>query len=527
MGQNQNEPVRVILIDDDPLFLNLVKHRLLKGELHRSFSSRPPGVETYTDPARALVALPTQGQCVVLCDHDMPNGTGLDWLPDMISAVDGPVILFTASGSERVAAEAFRQGAADYITKTEFHENPAMVGRAISQALRRHRLSRSFKQLSCDLKNANETLRTNNDRLAEMTETAHRFVDNVAHEFRTPLTVIKEFASLIYDEIPGPINDEQREFLGHIDSSVRDLAQMVDDFLDTSKLRSDRLRIDRQRFEVAELFDELRPTIQSRAKSKGIVLEEALDANLPTVYGDSEKARRALLNLAVNAIKFSPEQGQVRLVAELDDEGDAVVSVHDTGPGLSDEDRAVITERFEQLSSGRKAGKGFGLGLNIARDLIRINMGRLQVESELGQGSVFSFTLPHAEPSHLLDAYWRMLAQSNSDGVSAIRVTLVGPAGSKTLLRDFLTDQSGSHDLVMPAQELDQAERLILSPTREPEAWIRRLTEQWAPYLEECAEPGSRGLLQTSWLGTWSLPEQAHEIAGVVLSPMWEGRTCA
>ena len=248
-----------------------------------------------------------------------------------------------------------------------------------------------------------QQLERTNARYAELYKTAQRFVEDVSHEFRTPLTVVKGYAEAMADGLAGPITGEQKEFLGYVSDRTRNLAQMVDDLLDSSKLRAGTMRIDRKRHRVEEIIAHARMMIVAKAAANQIELIEDLDADLPDVYADAEKSGRVLVNFAVNAIKFSPPGGRITLWARHTAEGGAEIGVTDQGPGISLEDQNLLFERFRQVGDTQNSSaKGFGLGLNIARDLVALNLGQIRVVSSPGQGSTFSFTLPPDEPPKIL-----------------------------------------------------------------------------------------------------------------------------
>jgi len=300
--QKGDNLVQVILIDDDPDHLDLIELALIG----KSDSIDDFNVVTFLDPAEALTHLPAQGPAIIICDYSMPGSSGLDWLPDFLRQNIGPMILLTGQGDERIAAQAFRAGASDYLVKSVVIENPEILHQSIWQALRRYSLKQRNEELSRQLKIANGELEQQNTALTELTETAHRFVNDVAHEFRTPLTVIKEFASIMADGLGGEITEKQTEFLGHIIASSRDLAHLIDDFLDSSKLKARSLRVDRQRHSVTDILDAVRPMLRCRAASRRIQITEDIDPECLEVFADAEKAGRVLINLTVNAIKFAP-----------------------------------------------------------------------------------------------------------------------------------------------------------------------------------------------------------------------------
>ncbi|MFK7787914.1 MAG: ATP-binding protein, partial [Phycisphaeraceae bacterium] len=358
-------PITLVVIDDDPLQLRLMDKRLRQPHPKLSVGQ----VFTYTEAGEALANMPAQGPVAILCDFDMPDSNGLDWMADLIRQDVGPVLMLTATGDERVASSAFRLGASDYLLKSDVATDIGKLKHAIADALRRYDMGKRNKQFARELKLANQKLYERNDVLTEMTRTAHRFVDNVAHDFRTPLTVIQEFVSILTDGLGGEVNEKQAEFLSYIDASARDLNAMVDDFLDSSKLKAQKLRVHRSVTSVQRIFERARPTLETRAQSKSIKVVYEVDDALPEVFADSEKIGRVLINLVINAIKFSPEESTIHVTADLANDGEVLVAVRDEGIGLSEDELPKVCERFSQVTDPRRSvAKGFGLGLNIARD---------------------------------------------------------------------------------------------------------------------------------------------------------------
>ena len=261
-----------------------------------------------------------------------------------------------------------------------------------------------MRRLVAQLQTSRELLEKKNRRLSRLYKMAHRFVDNVSHEFRTPLTVIKEYVALMSEGLVGDISEEQARLLNVVEDRADDLNTMVDDMLDVSKLEAGLLGVWRKNCQIADIIVHVRSNLEKKATVKGVHLEIDVDDNLSAIYCDAEKVGRVIINLVVNAIKFSGEPGHVRLWVQEDVAScEIVIGVTDNGPGIDQESLAEIFRRFRQLgSNSRGSTKGFGLGLNIAKELVDLNFGRMNVESEVGHGSTFSFTVPLADPRELM-----------------------------------------------------------------------------------------------------------------------------
>lgn len=337
-------------------------------------------------------------------------------------------------------------------------------------------LETQVEQRTAQLRDANREPELKNRRLADLTETAHRFVDNVAHEFRTPLTVIQEFASILEDGIGGPVSDDQLEYLGFIAGSTRDLAQMVDDFLDSSKLRAGALRVDRRAHRVTELLDKARPILHQRAASRSIVIDEQIAPDLEPICCDLEKAVRVVVNLTVNAIKFSPVGATVCLRARRGEEGEVWIDVIDRGPGIEPDELAVVCERFRQVGDPQRTStKGFGLGLNIAKELVWLNLGRMDISSRVGHGSTFSFCLPTHQPTALVAHYVRHMREAEPETGFAVLAGQTSDAEAANRWRERISGATRPTDLVMCAD--DGLTLLVIGATGDAGGWQRRIEQ--------------------------------------------------
>ena len=467
--------------------------------------------------------MPVDRVTAIICDYDMPGGSGIDWLPDLIRQDVGPVILLTATGSEGIAAKAFRSGVADYLIKGEIMSDSDRLRHAVSEAVRRYKLQKRNRLAARELRLANLKLEDRNKRLREMTETAHRFVDNVAHEFRSPLTVIQEFASIMRDGIGGDVTPEQTEFLNYIQSGVGDLSTLVDDFLDTSKLKARTLLVNRQPTMVDALFARVAPAAEARAKIKSIKVEFEAESGLPQAFCDLEKAARVVTNLLVNAIKFSPENSTIKISARLNGD-DVQIAVTDQGMGIAEDELPKLCDRFHQVDASRQtAEKGFGLGLAIVRDLVWLNLGTMSINSEVGQGSTFAFTLPKADPAHVLRCYAQRVKDAGViSQVSAMRISSIHPQATAQMLRKALSVSVQSLDLLLCSGD-DQA-LFVIGPTEDVQRWEARLKEAWSIHGPE---PMRSATLVADRLGVWSVDQIGDVAAPVVLGYMDKERRCA
>jgi signal transduction histidine kinase len=218
------------------------------------------------------------------------------------------------------------------------------------------------------------------------------FLANMSHELRTPLNAILGFSEVLSERMFGEINEKQAEYLNDILESGRHLLSLINDILDLSKIEAGRMELEATDFDLPSAIENTLMLIRERAHRRAITLTHNIDERLATIRGDERKVKQVLLNLLSNALKFTPEGGQIGVRAELRD-GAAEISVTDTGVGIAPEDQQAVFEEFRQVGTASKKVEGTGLGLAISRKFIELHGGRIWVESQFGKGSTFAFTL--------------------------------------------------------------------------------------------------------------------------------------
>ena len=220
------------------------------------------------------------------------------------------------------------------------------------------------------------------------------FLANMSHELRTPLNAVIGFSEVLLQRMFGELNAKQDEYLKDIYASGQHLLSLINDILDLSKIEAGRMELTSAPFHLPSALENAVTLVKERAARHGITLELDLDPRLRELVGDERKVKQVLLNLLSNAVKFTPEGGRVSLKAGLSD-GAVKIAVTDTGIGIAPEDQAAIFEEFRQVGSDEtRKQEGTGLGLTLAKKFIELHGGRIWVESELGRGSTFTFTVP-------------------------------------------------------------------------------------------------------------------------------------
>jgi signal transduction histidine kinase len=219
------------------------------------------------------------------------------------------------------------------------------------------------------------------------------FLANMSHELRTPLNAIIGFSEVLTERMFGELNEKQEEYLKDIYASGQHLLSLINDILDLSKIEAGRMELEVTDFDLPSAIDNALILVRERASRRGITLGHSIDEQLGAIRGDERKVKQVLLNLLSNALKFTPEGGRIDVRA-APREGLAEISVADTGVGIAPEDQEAVFEEFRQVGTADKKVEGTGLGLALSRKFIELHGGRIWVESEVGKGSRFAFSLP-------------------------------------------------------------------------------------------------------------------------------------
>jgi PAS domain S-box-containing protein len=222
------------------------------------------------------------------------------------------------------------------------------------------------------------------------------FLSHVSHELRTPLAAIDWFTTNLLEGLLGDVNAEQREHLETTLSNARQLNIMIDDLLDSTRADTGKLNVALSEMILGDVVAEALASSHARAAVGGVLLRAAIPSGLPTVWADPDRTRQVLINLIDNGVKFTPRDGTITVQVQVADDHDFLrVSVADAGCGISPENRERVFDRLFQISGAvNSSRRGLGLGLFISKELVSLQGGRIWVESEIGHGATFSFTLP-------------------------------------------------------------------------------------------------------------------------------------
>lgn len=267
-----------------------------------------------------------------------------------------------------------------------------MLGQSYFYRGRSVRVS-AFRDIT-ERKRLEATLKEQNDKLKELDRLKNGFISSVSHELRTPLASIMGYAEFLEDEISGALNPDQQAFVRQISEGARRLQLLMDDLLDFARFDSGAFRIHPREADLAEKVMEIVDSLQPLAHEAGLRLEPKLPGTALPLGFDPERIGQVLLNLLGNAIKFTPRGGQID-VRVLPGPAEVRIEVQDSGIGIAEANLPKLFQKFFQIdpSTTREKG-GAGLGLSISKALIEAHGGGIGVESQLGSGSTFWFTLP-------------------------------------------------------------------------------------------------------------------------------------
>ncbi len=262
--------------------------------------------------------------------------------------------------------------------------------------------SRQLEEKSRALEQATEELREANARLQELDRMKDEFLSTVTHELRTPLTSIRSFSEILHDN-PELSTEERSQFLQIIIKESERLTRLINQVLDLARLDAGRLEFEIEPFRLADAIDHASSTLTQVLRERGVTLELDVPSSLPQAYGDRDRVIQVLMNLLSNAEKFVPSGEGWIGVRVRPHEQMLQISISDNGPGIGKEHQQAIFDRFSQADqpdSGNPTGSG--LGLAISQRLVEHMGGSIWVESTLGEGTTFHFTLPIAESEALM-----------------------------------------------------------------------------------------------------------------------------
>ena len=268
------------------------------------------------------------------------------------------------------------------------------VAIALDNADAYHQIEALNAGLESRIQERTSSLQAANEKLRELDELKSAFVSIVSHELRTPLTAVKGLVENMLDGFTGDLRERQLFYLTRVKHNVERLTRMLNDLLDLSRIEAGRMELRLTEVSLPELITEALDNLRPQAEEKSIILETTAPSELAPVRGDRDKILQILTNLVHNAIKFTPSSGHVSISLTPLDGQEIQVCVADTGCGIASDEVSNVFDRFYRSYSGPTEARGAGLGLAITKSLVDLHQGRIRVESTLGSGSRFYFTLP-------------------------------------------------------------------------------------------------------------------------------------
>ncbi len=435
LNPSEKEQFSILIVDDESKNIQLLGNILRNEGYSFEFATNGEG---------ALNWLESQLFHLILLDLMMPVMDGYEVCSRIKKKPQTskiPVIFLSAKTDMDSIVRGFEMGAVDYVSKPfNQYELLARVETHLQLYLERTRLQRA----SAQLEQQNQLLQTTKEKAEAANKAKSVFLANMSHELRTPLNAILGFSQMMsYDQ---DLTSKQKERLQIINRSGEYLLGVINDILDLSKIEAGKIVLNTSVFDLFGLLNDLELMLGQAASKKDLQLSFHREPDVPqSVHSDQGKLRQILVNLIGNAVKFT-EKGHVTLNIKSPSATSLLFEIEDTGPGIDDVDR--IFEAFVQSETGKREKEGTGLGLPISQRFVQLLGGEIEVETEIGKGSIFRFQIKI-----------KPLVVSNMPTGQAIR-RVIGlkpnePAGAPPVYRILIVDDNWEsrqilHELLTP-----------------------------------------------------------------------------
>ncbi|MBI5595284.1 MAG: response regulator [Elusimicrobia bacterium] len=398
--------LRVLVVDDEPA----------DAELHQDvLEAAGYAVTSVGSVAAARKALAVKPHQLLLVDLRLPDGDGLDLLVDAHQAdPHAAAVVLTGFSSVDNAVTVMRAGAYDFLSKPCPEER---LLSSIHRAAERYELARTLAQRTAELESMNseldrrvqdataeiftlnEKLKKTVSELVDINKGQTRFLEDMAHELKNPLSVVIGYSSfLLRRPMEEWTHEELERSLQSVSRNSQHLHALIEELLDSARLAGRKMALDSKPVDAGQAAREAAEEWRLKGSEKGVRVEADIPADAGAVWADSNRLRQVFNNLLSNALKFTPAAGLVT-VSVRPQPGSVLFCVGDSGPGIPAKDAERIFERFYQVEGKHQEHvRGLGLGLSITAGLVHLHGGRIWVESETGRGARFYFDIPTRAP---------------------------------------------------------------------------------------------------------------------------------
>jgi len=361
-----DKEIHVLILDDEKDVLNAFK---------KLFVDFPCDIAVTSDFEEAMAIIEKENIKVVVSDYQMPKISGIEFL-SKVRDVNSDIVrmLLTGHIEFSTAQEAINVGEVFRFISKPWNDGDLRL--AVEQAIKQYDLVEENKNLF---------------------EAQREFTSTVSHELRTPLASIKSTVDLVLSETSGPLNEDQKNFLQKTKKNVDRLNRFINDILDLTKMEAGKTEFNIDYNDMGQIIEEVVEVQMPVAKGKGLFIKGVIPPELPKVLFDVDKMYQVFDNLVNNAIKFTDNGGITISCIHYDREKYIEVCIEDTGSGIKKEYLDKLFKKFQQIGDPIKQVGGTGLGLSICKEIIARHGGKIWVESEFGQGSLFRFIIPAKE----------------------------------------------------------------------------------------------------------------------------------
>ncbi|MCB0011871.1 MAG: response regulator [Anaerolineales bacterium] len=383
---------RILLIEDNEGDAFLIEE-ILTPDSSNSFT-----IDWRDNLAAGLTSLQSGAYDLILLDLSLPDSFGISTFTRIHTQYPQvPVIVLSHNDDEHVAMQTVQLGAQDYLEKGEIKRKS--LTRSIRYALERHQAETALRLANDELARRQHEIEAANEQLRKLIRVKDEFLAKMSHELRTPLSAMLITTELLQMQVDDLLNEKQRGYLNTIYANGQHLLDLINDILDMTRLQARQIKPEVQKASIKEICESALSVVRPLSQAKKQTLTFELQPGLPSLVTDFRRLKQILINLLTNAIKFTPRDGQVGLIARQHETEETLqLIVWDKGIGMDPADVQRMFEPFVQLdNSPSRQYEGTGLGLTLVRQLCELLNGEIDVTTALGCGSTFTLTFALAE----------------------------------------------------------------------------------------------------------------------------------